>query len=492
MRSIHVMHAVWGASFLQTGVAFFSSPHHPACFSSRSRGQLRMVAHVEPVFTLLLADNAPSLGDLAQQAPDVLEAASDLVDLAGSAQASATESLSSIGNVWTSILDTVSSAKDQAAGTSLGSVDALKSQVDELAANTLSPFQRLGEGLSSSVTEGLESLKIGAKDAVEGAQSQLGQSVTEKIGGPIQDGLGQLAGKFGTSPAELLKEEKTWANSVQQTVKQVERVATPSRLFYAENAAILPLWAAMIVWPEKELTKKVMGSYAPVALAAVVYMWLTYECFQNPTSLQGFASGITNLPGLTKGFGEEVSVATAWSHFLAEDLFIGRFVYLDGQKNRVFTRHSLLLCYLFGPVGFLSHLLTRGAFSVVIPVRDIMQAGVEQQSTKAAPKVPPAPEVVPPVSSPSFGTNDLVANAKREADEIVKQARSAGASLLEEAERDSLLILKGAEVEKEALLKAIKTEPTPETKPEPTPETKTGAAAAEPKAEQAKTKPTAS
>lgn len=43
---------------------------------------------------------------------------------------------------------------------------------------------------------------------------------------------------------------------------------------------------------------------------------------QNPVALQGFASGITNLDGLTKGFGEEVSVATAWSHFLAEDLFI--------------------------------------------------------------------------------------------------------------------------------------------------------------------------
>lgn len=43
---------------------------------------------------------------------------------------------------------------------------------------------------------------------------------------------------------------------------------------------------------------------------------------QNPVALQGFASGITDLGGLTKGFGEEVSVATAWSHFLAQDLFI--------------------------------------------------------------------------------------------------------------------------------------------------------------------------
>lgn len=48
-------------------------------------------------------------------------------------------------------------------------------------------------------------------------------------------------------------------------------------------------------------------------------------------------------------------------------------MYLDGQKNKVFTRHSLLLCYLFGPVGFLSHMLTRGAVGVVKPVRDIME-----------------------------------------------------------------------------------------------------------------------
>lgn len=65
-------------------------------------------------------------------------------------------------------------------------------------------------------------------------------------------------------------------------------------------------------------------------------------------------------------------------------------------------------------------------------------------------------------------------------------------SWLQEAERDSLLILKGAEVEKQAMLKASKSAPTPEAK--------AGAAATElkaepktePKAEPAKTKPAAS
>lgn len=66
----------------------------------------------------------------------------------------------------------------------------------------------------------------------------------------------------------------------QQTIKGLEKVATPSTLFYAENAAILPLWVGMIVWPEEKITKAVMSTYAPVVVAAVIYMWLTYECFQ--------------------------------------------------------------------------------------------------------------------------------------------------------------------------------------------------------------------
>lgn len=76
-----------------------------------------------------------------------------------------------------------------------------------------------------------------------------------------------------------------------QVVTQIEGVATPSRVFYAENAFILPFWLGMIVWPEEKLTKQVISSYLPVVAAAVVYTWLTYECFQNPVSLQGACVG---------------------------------------------------------------------------------------------------------------------------------------------------------------------------------------------------------
>lgn len=65
-----------------------------------------------------------------------------------------------------------------------------------------------------------------------------------------------------------------------QTIQGAEAVATPSTVFYAENIAILPLWAAMIGWPEKPLTKTVMSSYAPVVAAAIVYVWLVFESLQ--------------------------------------------------------------------------------------------------------------------------------------------------------------------------------------------------------------------
>jgi Domain of unknown function (DUF4281) len=51
-------------------------------------------------------------------------------------------------------------------------------------------------------------------------------------------------------------------------------------------------------------------------------------------------------------------VAAAWSHFIAQDLFVGRWVYLDSRKNSVFAGHSLALCYLFGPIGVVSYWFT--------------------------------------------------------------------------------------------------------------------------------------
>lgn len=50
--------------------------------------------------------------------------------------------------------------------------------------------------------------------------------------------------------------------------------------------------------------------------------------------------------------------AQEWSHVLTWDLFVGRYIWLDGLKRNIFTSHSVLLCNLIGPPGLLLHWLT--------------------------------------------------------------------------------------------------------------------------------------
>eukprot|EP00565_Helicotheca_tamesis_P002684 CAMPEP_0185731548 /NCGR_PEP_ID=MMETSP1171-20130828/13242_1 /TAXON_ID=374046 /ORGANISM="Helicotheca tamensis, Strain CCMP826" /LENGTH=128 /DNA_ID=CAMNT_0028400835 /DNA_START=371 /DNA_END=757 /DNA_ORIENTATION=- len=51
-------------------------------------------------------------------------------------------------------------------------------------------------------------------------------------------------------------------------------------------------------------------------------------------------------------------VSEEWSHVLTWDLFVGRWIWLDGLKRNIFTPHSVLLTNLIGPPGLLLHWIT--------------------------------------------------------------------------------------------------------------------------------------
>ena len=51
-------------------------------------------------------------------------------------------------------------------------------------------------------------------------------------------------------------------------------------------------------------------------------------------------------------------VAEEWTHALIWDLFVGRFIWLDGRRRGIFTSHSTLLTNFIGPPGLLLHLAT--------------------------------------------------------------------------------------------------------------------------------------
>jgi hypothetical protein len=41
----------------------------------------------------------------------------------------------------------------------------------------------------------------------------------------------------------------------------------------------------------------------------------------------------------------------------------GREVWRDGLRHGVLTAHSVILCFMFGPTGILSHMMTKAAIS---------------------------------------------------------------------------------------------------------------------------------
>ncbi|MFB2737500.1 ABA4-like family protein [Umezakia ovalisporum] len=128
-----------------------------------------------------------------------------------------------------------------------------------------------------------------------------------------------------------------------------------SQLFDIANIFVLPFWALMIFLPNWKFTRWVMASYLPFVVLAASYLYL----FVNSISPEN-AAALSNpqLADIARFFTDETAAATGWIHFLVMDLFVGRWIYLEGQKTGIWTIHSLALCLFAGPLGLLSHIVT--------------------------------------------------------------------------------------------------------------------------------------
>jgi hypothetical protein len=125
------------------------------------------------------------------------------------------------------------------------------------------------------------------------------------------------------------------------------------------------LWLFMILLPKNEITKKIMGSYAPIIAFSLVHLFIVIvsasqengtaplvefnDVFDPSGDPQQAMMGMMKYPNF---------VSEEWSHVLTWDLFVGRIVWLDGLKRGIFTAHSVLFCNLIGPPGFLMHVAT--------------------------------------------------------------------------------------------------------------------------------------
>ncbi|XP_016492813.1 protein ABA DEFICIENT 4, chloroplastic isoform X2 [Nicotiana tabacum] len=138
-----------------------------------------------------------------------------------------------------------------------------------------------------------------------------------------------------------------------------------SSVFTLGTAAVLPFYTLMVVAPKAQLTRKLMKSTLLYVVLGLLYGFLLYLSWTPDTIRLMFASKywLPELAGIAKMFSSEMTLASAWIHLLAVDLFAARQVYHDGLQNDIETRHSVSLCLLFCPIGIVIHLLTKAVLS---------------------------------------------------------------------------------------------------------------------------------
>jgi hypothetical protein len=129
-------------------------------------------------------------------------------------------------------------------------------------------------------------------------------------------------------------------------------------LFQLSNLLVLPFWLLMILLPAWRWTGRIVASPWIVAPTAALYAVLVLPALA--TLLPLLAN--PDLAAIASLLGTPAGATVAWAHFLAFDLFVGRWVYLDSRASRFsawWVSPILALVLMFGPLGLLTYLLAR-------------------------------------------------------------------------------------------------------------------------------------
>lgn len=133
---------------------------------------------------------------------------------------------------------------------------------------------------------------------------------------------------------------------------------TPDLIFQLSNLVVLPFWLLMILAPHWRFTKRLLADVWIVLIPAVIYAALLLP------QLGGVFGELANpsLAGIAAMLGQPEAALVGWVHFLAFDLFVGRWAYLDSRQRKLTTwlaSPALFFIFMAGPLGFLLYLLAR-------------------------------------------------------------------------------------------------------------------------------------
>ena len=129
--------------------------------------------------------------------------------------------------------------------------------------------------------------------------------------------------------------------------------------YTAINLSSAPLWLAMIIAPRSRLTERLVGAASPLFI-----VWgAAYDAF--------LASGVAD-SGKMVDFSDPDAVRAAlsqpdfflagWTHYIAFDLFVGRWIWEDAVARGRAPRLALFLTWMAGPAGLSLYLVQRRLF----------------------------------------------------------------------------------------------------------------------------------
>lgn len=152
--------------------------------------------------------------------------------------------------------------------------------------------------------------------------------------------------------------------------------------FSVSGLTVMPWWALMIAAPTWRGTRRLIASPAMLLAPALLYAALVLPHLHDilPALARPRLEAISALLGTGAG------ATIAWVHFLAFDLFVGRWTFLDARARGLsawITSPLLVLTLLLGPLGLLGYLSVRTlrtpraqrmGRSVVTALRALVQA----------------------------------------------------------------------------------------------------------------------
>ena len=126
-------------------------------------------------------------------------------------------------------------------------------------------------------------------------------------------------------------------------------------IFVRSGMLVLPFWLLMGLVPRWRWTERIIGSPLICLPAALVYLGLVVPQVGAIWSVVGNAQ----LGAVAALLGSPLGATIAWAHFLAFDLFVGRWAYLDSRARNVpalLMLPVLFLILMLGPIGFVCYL----------------------------------------------------------------------------------------------------------------------------------------